>query len=85
MSTFDGYEEGSGHARMNMEDEYEGGQWIDGEFYYAKKREKFSQSKVKPAHYNIANFTRNDIPNRKTRTRLTECSIIFISTPFPTG
>lgn len=46
MANFDEDEESvMSAARMNMDDEYEGGQWIDGEFYYNRKREKRVQSK----------------------------------------
>ena len=35
------------YASMDVEDEYEGGEWIDGEFYYEKKRDRPSRQQSK--------------------------------------
>ncbi len=40
-----GQEEEEHHDRLDMEADFEGGQFIDGEFYYASKRQKRQQTK----------------------------------------
>lgn len=32
-------------VRLNVDDDYEGGQWIGGEFFYRSKRQKTAQTK----------------------------------------
>eukprot|EP00462_Mataza_sp_D1_P008843 CAMPEP_0175165914 /NCGR_PEP_ID=MMETSP0087-20121206/27379_1 /TAXON_ID=136419 /ORGANISM="Unknown Unknown, Strain D1" /LENGTH=871 /DNA_ID=CAMNT_0016455401 /DNA_START=6 /DNA_END=2621 /DNA_ORIENTATION=+ len=38
-------DEAQDYAKMDVDDDYEGGQWIDGEFYFTKKKEKRAQTR----------------------------------------